>query len=73
MSQKALSPESTFRSETMSVSEGLLEPAFWTLRFKKDSRSESSAPCVWVISAGNALGPGSTSRVEGGILGRSSE
>ena len=32
------------RSKTMSVSEGLLEPGFCTLRVKKESRSKGNAP-----------------------------
>jgi len=63
----------TSKSYTMFVSEGLLEPAFCTLRVKKDSRSEGNAPCVWELSAGSALAPGSPSRGEGGALGWSSE
>jgi len=57
----------------MSVSEGLLDPAFWTLGVKNNSRSEGSAPCVWELSTGSALAPGSASRGEGRVLGRSLE
>ena len=61
------------RSETMYVSDGLLEPAFCTLRVKTDSRSEGSAPCVWGLFAGNALSSGLVSRGGGGGLRRLSE
>ncbi len=50
-----------------------VEPDFCTLIIKKDSRSEGSAPCVWGLSAGNALASGVASIGEGGVLGRSLE
>jgi len=37
----------TSRSETMCVSEGLLEPGFFDVKGQKNSCSEDSAPCVW--------------------------
>jgi hypothetical protein len=43
------------KSETMSVSDGLLDSVFCTLRVKKKSRSEGSAPCVGGLSAGSAF------------------
>ena len=61
------------RSETMYVSEGLLEPASRMFRVKTDSRSEGNAPYVWGLSAGSALASGPASRGEGGGLGRSLE
>ena len=60
-------------SDTMSVSEGLLDPAFCTLRVKKDSRSKGSASWVLGLSADNALAPGFASRGGRGVLGKSSE
>ena len=61
------------KSETMSISEGLLKPAFCTLRVKKESRSEGNVPCIGGLSAGSALASGSASRGEGAGSGRPSE
>ena len=56
-------------SETMFVSEGSLEPTFYTLRIKKESLSEGNAPCVAVLFAHKALASRSATRGEGGGLG----
>ncbi len=57
----------------MSISEGLLEHVFCTLRVIKERRSEGSAPCIGGTSAGSALASGSASEVEGGGMGRLSD
>ena len=51
------------RSETMFVSEGMLELAFGMLRAKKERHSEGSAPCVGELYAGSALASGSIIRL----------
>jgi hypothetical protein len=57
------------RSETMFVSEGLVEPTFCTLRVKQLSCSEGSVPCVWVMAKGSARTCECASWGEEGVLG----
>jgi hypothetical protein len=61
------------RSETMSTREGLLRPAFCTLRVKKKIRSKGSASKECRLFVGCARASGSAARGRGGEMGRPTE
>ncbi len=61
------------RRETISTREGLLRPAFRTLRVRKESCSVGSAPCVLGRSGECACTSGTAAGVIGRELGLPSE